>query len=527
MPSEKALLGQYFTPRHVADLMVSLIRSERDKPVLEPSAGAGVFVGALHDVGFSDITAVEIDATLANYANAKTECRSFVSWRPGRKFAAVIGNPPYIRWKNLGSEQRVEIQSSQHWGELFNSLSDYLMVFIVNAVDSLADGGELVFITPSFWFHTQHAAPVREFLRSCGGFTDIVSFGESRVFENVSSAIIIFRFVKTRKPAKLIRFFKYVGGRTLPTTLSLRSPEQFYRSEIPQFGVGPNDHWTLADQESQDSLNLFEAWSSYVGRSTELFAEGPQRARLGEFVQIANGMVSGLDRAFRAPPSLLDSLTRDEQAVIRRVAKGVNLKRLLTQDFTQYIDIPSGLSESLVRARFPNLIRHLEAFRDDLERRYSYGRSLPFWEWAFRRSEKFLTSDVTKIFVPCKERMTNKTHARFCLAPAGCTATQDVSALAPLKQTRESVFYIAAFLTLDEISWWISQRGLMKGGIAEFSERPIASIPFRPIDWSNPDESESHDEIVALVQSSLTGSDLATVLREIRQIFISDLGLPT
>ena len=67
----------------------------------------------------------------------------------------------------------------------------------------------------------------------------------------------------------------------------------------------------------------------------------------------------------------------------------------------------------------------------------------------------------------------------------------------------------------------------MKGGIAEFSERPIASIPFRPIDWSNPDESESHDEIVALVQSSLTGSDLATVLREIRQIFTSDLGLPT
>jgi adenine-specific DNA-methyltransferase len=123
--------------------------------------------------------------------------------------------------------------------------------------------------------------------------------------------------------------------------------------------------------------------------------------------------------------------------------------------------------------------------------------------------------------------MTNKTHARFCLAPAGCIATQDVSALAPLSETHESVFYIAAFLTLDEISWWITRRGLMKGGIAEFSERPIASMPFRPIDWSNPDESESHGKIVALVQSSLTGSDLGVVLREIRQVFISDLGLPT
>jgi adenine-specific DNA-methyltransferase len=527
VPSNKALLGQYFTPRHVADLMVSLIRSERDKPVLEPSAGAGVFVGALHDVGFSNITAVELDATLANYENAKTECRSFVSWQPGPKFSAVIGNPPYIRWKNLGSEQRVEIQSSQHWGKLFNSLSDYLTVFVVNAVDSLVDGGELVFITPSFWFHTQHAAPVREFLRSCGGFTDIVCFGESRVFEKVSSAIVIFRFVKTGKPAKSIRLFQYVGGRTLPLALSLRRSDQFSRSEIPQFGTGSDDHWTLADQESQDSLNLFEAWASHVESSTELFAEGPKHARLGEFVQIANGMVSGLDRAFKAPPRLLDSLTRDELAVIRRVAKGVNLRRLLTPDFTEYIDIPAGLSESLVRAQYPNLIRHLEAFREDLEKRYSYGRTLPFWEWAFRRSEKFLTSDATKIFVPCKERMTNKTHARFCLAPVGCTATQDVSALAPLKETQESVLYIAAFLTLDEISWWITQRGLMKGGIAEFSERPIASMPFRPIDWSNPDESESHGKIVALVESSLNGSDLDIVLREIRQVFISDLGLPT
>ncbi len=507
--------------------MVSLVRSERDKPVLEPSAGAGVFVEALYEAGFSNITAVEIDPSLAKYANAKTEQRSFVSWQPSTKFSAVIGNPPYIRWKNLGTDQRVEIQASQHWGKLFNSLSDYLMVFIVNAVDALADGGELIFITPSFWFHTQHAAPVREFLRSCGGITDIVSFGESRVFEKVSSAIVIFRFVKTGKPSRSIRLFHYVGGRTLPPNLSLRSAKQFSRSEIPQFGASSNAHWTLADQESQDRLDLLESWASHVEESTQLFVDGPKRARLGEFVQIANGMVSGLDRAFKVPPDLIDSLTRDEKAVIRRVAKGVNLKRFLTQDFTWYIDIPSGLPESVVRARYPNLIRHLEQFREDLEKRYSYGKSLPFWEWAFRRSEKFLTSKTTKIFVPCKERMTNKAHARFCLAPENCTATQDVSALAPLESTRESVYYIAAFLTLDEVSRWITKRGLMKGGIAEFSERPIASIPFRPIDWSNSNERESHNKIVAFVRSALSGSDSDLALREIRQVFTSELGLPT
>lgn len=526
MPTKKADLGQYFTPRHVADLMVSLIRSTRDQPVLEPSAGAGVFVAALHEQGFSNITAIEIDQTLASYDFASTECRSFVSWRPKKRFSAVIGNPPYIRWKNLGPEQRIEIQNSQHWGKLFNSLSDYLMVFIVNALDALAEGGELVFITPSFWFHTQHAAKVREFMRSCGGFTDIITFGESRVFENVSSSIVIFRFVKTNRPSKSVRLFDYVGGRSLPQSLSLKNAKQFCRSEIPQFGKTSAAHWTLADRQSQDQLNRFEAWATHKSVETELFADHQRQARLGEFVQIANGMVSGLDRAFKVPPVLRASLSTAEEAAIRRVAKGANLRRLTTQDFTWYIDIPAGLTESVVRRRFPRLIRHLESFREDLESRYSYGNDTPFWEWSFRRSEKFLTGSAPKIFVPCKERMTNKNHARFCLAPEGCTATQDVSAIAPLHATRESVYYMAAYLSLDEVSWWVRKRGLMKGGVAEFSERPIASIPFRPIDWSNPNEVQCHNDIVGLVQSSLGEPNVEVVLLKIRQLFISHLGLP-
>jgi adenine-specific DNA-methyltransferase len=123
--------------------------------------------------------------------------------------------------------------------------------------------------------------------------------------------------------------------------------------------------------------------------------------------------------------------------------------------------------------------------------------------------------------------MTNKDHARFCLAPDGCTATQDVSALAPLEKTRESVYYIVAFLTLDEVSSWIKIRGLMKGGIAEFSERPISTIPFRPIDWTSARETAAHEKIVSLAQAALNNSDSDSVMQEIRQVFISELSLPT
>lgn len=43
--------GQYFTPSHVAALMVEMLAIPKDSPVLEPSAGEGVFLDALHKAG--------------------------------------------------------------------------------------------------------------------------------------------------------------------------------------------------------------------------------------------------------------------------------------------------------------------------------------------------------------------------------------------------------------------------------------------------------------------------------------------
>ena len=154
MANSKNKHGQYFTPRHVADLMVSLLKTNKSGKVLEPSSGKGVFLDALLDSNFKNITGIEIDPDLAKHKKIKVINTSFVSWDPDSKHDAVIGNPPYIRWKNLRETDRNEVICSKHWGKLLNSLSDYLMVFIVNSVDHLSNNGELIFVTPSFWLHT-------------------------------------------------------------------------------------------------------------------------------------------------------------------------------------------------------------------------------------------------------------------------------------------------------------------------------------------------------------------------------------
>lgn len=491
--------GQYFTPRPVADLMVDLLQTPRTGAVLEPCAGDGVFLHALTEKGFDRLTGVEIDETLLVGSPFPIEAGSFISWNPGRKFDAVIGNPPYIRWKNLSEASKQEVQQHVLWGGLFNSLSDYLTIFVAAAVEHLNPGGELVFITPSFWMHTQHSEPLRDWLLTRGHICELVSFGESEVFPKVSSSIVIFRFVKAPATSEPIHHFKFVGGRRIPTgKLDLADTELFRSEDVPQLRRG--EHWTLADSETQADLDALEISCYRIDSDTLMPTRIP--TTLGDVVDIANGMVSGLDKAFRFPTELIPSLNEREKSALLTVVKAFQLEPLATSGTCAYINIPLGLSDDEARTNYPRLIAHLEPYREALEGRYSYGRDLPFWDWAFRRSEKFFLNGRPKAMVPCKERLTNKDRVRFALAPAGAVATQDVTAFAPKSDVRESLAFVVGYLSHPAITSWIRTRGLMKGGVAEFSQRPLSQIPFRMINWSSKHEVSIHDEITTLVEAS-------------------------
>lgn len=494
---EKNNYGQYFTPSYVAALMVEMLTASKDSPILEPSAGEGVFLDALYEAGFTAYEGLEIDETLSQDPRHKVHRGSFVSWKPSKKYRGIIGNPPYIRWKNLELPLQEELKTHSLWGTLFNPLSDYLSVFIANSVQHLEVGGELVFITPSFWMHTKHSENLREWLISQGAITNIVDFGESKVFSKISSSILIFKYVKGAQVSQ-VQYARYVGPKVVSPPLTLDDSLMFEKFEIPAFQ--PGSHWTLASKQVQESVSKLER--NAIRRSPDVLVFNREISYLGDYVDIANGMVSGLDRAFRISSEEFVLLDAEQKKATMLVSKAKDLELFAPKSVSQYIDIPIGLSEEDVRQRFPSLVRLLEPYRTDLEKRYSYGRDLPFWEWAFRRSEAFLTSPAPKGLVPCKERMTNKLCARFAVAKNGEVATQDVTAFAPKVGVRESIEYIVGYLSTPQVSDWIRVKGLMKGGIAEFSEKPLSEIPFRGIDWSNPEEVKFHDEITTLVSSA-------------------------
>lgn len=141
---------------------------------------------------------------------------------------------------------------------------------------------------------------------------------------------------------------------------------------------------------------------------------------------------------------------------------------------------------------------------EKLHKRYSYNRSIPYWEFVFPRNQKLFERKEDRIFIPCKERISNKDFFRFCYAPKGIYPTQDVTAILRKPKVKESIEYFLAYLNNERVFEWLVLNGIVKGAIVEFSEAPIASIPFRPINWKSDAEVKIHNQITDEVKKYLT-----------------------
>lgn len=489
--------GQYFTIDLIADFMVSLISHSKDSRIIEPSCGKGVFLDNLLKHGFTNLSAYEIDSTLGTkYEFVKF--MSFLEVPVSEKYDVVIGNPPYIRWKNLESELKLELERNYLWKKYFNSLCDYLFIFILKSIEHLEENGELIFICTEYWMNTTHSATLRNYMCQNGYFTEIYHFKEAPLFEKVTASFIIFKYVRTKEKKDTLKLYKFNKPNGLPTREELANGSCFDVLTIPQFKE--NSRWILATKEVQDKLYRFEAVCSKP--CSTLFAEEKNHYCIGDYCDIGNGMVSGLDAAFQIKET--EHLNPEEQKVLIDVFKAKDLNAYLNKGKTRYIFIQENIDENSFSVKYPHFVEHFRPYRKKLAERYSYNKIIPYWEFVFPRNQKLFERNEPRIFIPCKERISNKDYFRFCFAPPGCYPTQDVTAIFKKAICKESIEYILAYLNNERVFCWLGVNGIVKGAIVEFSEAPIASIPFRPIDWKSEKEIYLHNQITCEVKNYLS-----------------------
>lgn len=494
--SAKNKYGQYFTPEIVANFMISISKVNADASILEPSCGEGIFLNLLEQKGFNNVIGYEIDESLAqNFQNVKYE--SFISAEIDKKFDLIIGNPPYIRWKNLENELKEELQKNEIWNLYFNSLCDYLYIFILKSIQLLKENGELIFICPEYWMSTTHSISLRNFISKNGYFEEIYHFNETPIFNNASVSVIIFKFIKSKKKTeKKIKITKYFKNRVLTKEkLEEIKINRDDNNEIETFYINQfeeNKRWLLTNQSEIESIKKFEKSCGIHFQTKNLFESEVNYSTIGDICDIGNGMVSGLDKAFQLNGLIL---TEKENENLIKVVKAKDLEPFYYNEITKYIFVKERIDEQTFKKDFPNFYSKLIKNEEQLNNRYLYNRKINFWEWVFLRNFKLFNSDQPRIFVPSKDRISNKDYFRFSYVESGVFPTQDVSAIFLKEKTEESIFYILAFLNNYRIFNWLKNKGIIKGSIVEFSEKPISSIPFRKINFNITEEKEIHDQI--------------------------------
>lgn len=510
--NSKNKYGQYFTPEIVADFMIDLADIDKSSNILEPSAGEGVFLKLLQDRGFENLKAYEVDDELGNQFDCITY-ESFVTATIKDKYDLIIGNPPYIRWKNLEHHLKEELSTSRLWNKYFNSLCDYLYIFILKSIEVLEKNGQLIFICPEYWMNTTHSISLRNYMVENGYFESIYHFNETPIFSNATVSVVIFKFIKSNEKAKPINVVKYYKNKVLSSEiLNALKDGEFKHNDIERFSVpqfSKNKRWLLTNEKEIEKIKKFEkSCSTKIVSHQDLFNQTTHKVyhTIGDVCDIGNGMVSGLDKAFQLNGQLLN---KKETENTIKVLKAKDLTPFHYKNITKYIFANDVTDEIQFKTDYPAFYEKLVSQKDKLEKRYQYNRKIHFWQWVFLRNFNLFNKDCPRIFVPCKERISNKDYFRFSFVPSGIFPTQDVTAIFPKDDTKESIYYILTFLNNHRVFDWLKNKGIVKGNIVEFSEKPISSIPYRKIDWSNENEVKIHNRIVNLTQNYLeTQGDL-------------------
>jgi adenine-specific DNA methylase len=304
---ERRRLGEFYTPKPIAEFMVAWAVHDGGAEVLDPGVGSGTFlveaVRRLRAMGaerpVERVVGVDVNPLAVLMATL-----NLLKVEPGSKprvlladffdlspltlgyFSAVVCNPPYTRHHELSPEYKEKIARvvERETGLKVSRLSSLYLHFFLHASTFLSEGGRLAFITPSEWMEASYGYPLRLLFKRSLRLRAILLFREDALaFPGVLTRACI-TLAEKGGPAGRALLLKL---REWPTTSELLEAVEEGREGDLGWGKAK-----LAD------LELLDPNSSWTPLFEKEWTPPPGTVELGELAKVVRGIATGANEFF-------------------------------------------------------------------------------------------------------------------------------------------------------------------------------------------------------------------------------------
>lgn len=230
----KKELGQFFTPQNIVELMLDHIDYHGEnilfKKICDNSAGEGAFlteivkriikeaknknIPNIENILNKNVFGIELeektyqklisrlnqivideglDKNKVNWDNIKNDN----ALKTNIKVDLIIGNPPYVRKRNLIDQKEIQKYSFSN-----QSNGDLYLSFFEKSLESLNEKGEILYLTPSSWFSSKSAEKMREYFYKNNLIEGVIDFEHQQIF-NATTYVAITHLKKDKDNEKI------------------------------------------------------------------------------------------------------------------------------------------------------------------------------------------------------------------------------------------------------------------------------------------------------------------------------------
>jgi adenine-specific DNA-methyltransferase len=336
-------------------------------------------------------------------------------WREG--FDCIIGNPPYIGHKNLGTEYKRALY--KHYGQVYRDKSDISYCFFYRAMEQLKDGGALSFITSRYFMEGPSAEGLREYLAAYD-IQEIVEFGDQKIFSDAGVSVCILHIAK-KPPSSPLQ------------VRVIENKEQLYESKAFPIdrGLLKREGWLLLEPQRLEVFRLVEAQGTHL---------------VEELFQSYQGIITGCDKAFVLQPEEAEE-RNIEKSLLQPWIKNSNVEKFYIKPANKLLIYADLIQEE---AAYPQALSFIGRYREKLLLRRECRKGLRSWyhlQWG-RKREIF---EGEKIVYPYKASCN-----RFAVDRQGHYCSADVYSLVLKEEYKESfsLDYMAALLNSTLLTFY-------------------------------------------------------------------------